>query len=178
MTDDSPNVPGGDLRRAEEEGGSLLARISNAFVGMQKEYWGLGPVQAKSYMMDDLLLVVMRGGLTRAERTMFDFGDEDLVRSFRQSFENRMTGQLTGMVEELTGRKVLTYQSQILFNPDVITELFVFDRAAPAGAEEIVATAKGQLDEESIGEAKDETGKTTQAAPTGGTGTRPAADQR
>ncbi len=159
-------MPADDRPRPEREGGNLLAQISSEFVRMQKDYWGLGPVKAKSYMMDDLLLVVMRGGLTRAERTMLDFGQDDLVRSFRQNFENRMTEQLTGMIEELTGRKVLTYQSQILFDPDVVTELFVFDRAAPGGAEEIVATAKGQLDEESLGEVEGETGASTKAATT------------
>lgn len=147
-----------DLPRVEEHGGSLLARISNEFVTMQKEYWGLGPVQAKSYMMDDLLLIVMRGGLTRAERTMLDFGQHDLVRNFRQAFENEMTQNLTGKIEQLTGRKVLTYQSQILFDPDVIAELFVFDKAADAGAAEIVATAEGQLRDRPHGEVADETG--------------------
>jgi uncharacterized protein YbcI len=159
-------MPGDEVARTEE-GGALLARISDAFVRMQKEYWGLGPVQAKSYMMDDLLLVVMRDGMTRAERTMVDFGDAELVRNFRQTFENRMTQELTGMIEELTGRKVLTYQSQILFDPDVVAELFVFDRAAPGGAKEIVATAKGQLDEEPLGEVESEMGTSTRAAPTG-----------
>ncbi len=155
-----------DLRDVEEQGGSLLARISNEFVTMQKEYWGLGPVQAKSYMMDDLLLIVMRGGMTRAERTMLGFGQHDLVRSFRQSFENEMTQNLTGKIEQLTGRKVLTYQSQILFEPDVVAELFVFDKAAEGGSAEIVATAEGQLRERPHGEVKDETGASTQAAPT------------
>lgn len=32
------------------------------------------------------------------------------------------------MVEAVTARKVLTYQSQIMFNPDVVIEIFVFDR--------------------------------------------------
>jgi uncharacterized protein YbcI len=155
-----------DLARVEEQGGSLLAQISNAFVTMQKEYWGLGPVEAKSYMMDDLLLVVMRGGLTRAERTMLDFGQQDLVRSFRQTFENEMTQELTGLIEQLTGRKVLTYQSQILFDPDVVTELFVFDRVAGGGSEEIVATAEGQLRERPHGRVQDPTGEATDAAPT------------
>lgn len=136
---------------------------------MQKEYWGLGPVKAKSYMMDDLLLIVMRGGLTRAEQTMLDFDEPDLVRNFRQTFENKMTRNLTAKIERLTGRKVLTYQSQILFGPDLVAELFVFDRAAP-GSEEIIATAKGQLDEEPHGEIEGPTGESTQAAPT----TRPA----
>ncbi len=151
-------MPEHDLPPAKEEGGGLLASISDEFVQMQKQYWGLGPVKVKSYMMDDLLLIVMRGGLTKAEQTMLEFDEEDLVRNFRQAFENRMTEKLTEKVERLTGRRVLTYQSQILFNPDVVAELFVFDRAAPGGAEEIVATAEGQLDEESLGGASDETG--------------------
>jgi uncharacterized protein YbcI len=154
-----------DLQRAEEQGGSLLAQISNAFVTMQKEYWGIGPLQAKSYMMDDLLLIVMRGGLTRAERTMLDFGQQDLVRNFRQTFENEMTQNLTAKIEELTGRKVLTYQSQILFDPDIVAELFVFDKAPGGGAEEIVATAHGQLRERPHGVVEDATGASTQAPP-------------
>jgi uncharacterized protein YbcI len=156
-----------DLRRVEERGGSLLAQISNAFVTMQKDFWGIGPLEAKSYMMDDLLLIVMRGGLTRAERTMLDFGQQDLVRNFRQAFENEMTQNLTGKIEELTGRKVLTYQSQILFDPDIVAELFVFEKAAGGGSEEIVATAEGQLRERPHGVIQDVTGASTQASPTG-----------
>ena len=102
---------------------------------------------------------------------MLDFDEEDLVRNFRQSFENKMTERLTDRIEDLTGRKVLTYQSQILFGPDIVAELFVFDRAAP-GADEILATAKGQLDEES----RDETGESTEAAPTEEAGATPDAD--
>lgn len=154
------------VKPVEEQGGSLLAEISNAFVTMQKEYWGLGPVQAKSYMMDDLLLIVMRGGMTTAERTMLDFGQHDQVRSFRQTFENEMTENLTEMIEALTGRKVLTYQSQVLFDPHIVAELFVFDRSPGGGAVEIVATAEGQLRERPHGEVQDETGTSTHRAPT------------
>jgi uncharacterized protein YbcI len=142
-----------DVHQVEQQGGNLLARISREFVAVQKEYWGLGPVKTKSYMMDDLLLVVMRGGVTTAERTMLDFGRQDLVRGFRQSFENEMTQKLTGRIEELTGRKVLTYQSQILFDPDMVAELFVFEKT-DAGSEEIVATAEGQLRGRSYGEVR------------------------
>lgn len=110
----------------DEHGHSLLARISNEMVGAQKEFFGKGPTQAKSYMLDDLLIIVMRGGLTTAEKTMLGFGHPDQVRAFRQLFENAMTERLTGLVEELTGRKVATYQSQVMFDPDVIVEMFVF----------------------------------------------------
>src|ERR687893_1022997 len=94
----------------EEEGGALLARISNEMVRAQKEFFGKGPTKAKSYMLDDMLIIVMRGGMTTAEKTMLDFGKEDQVREFRQLFENEMTERLTDTMEELPGRKIVNYQ--------------------------------------------------------------------
>lgn len=49
-----------------------------------------------------------------------------------------------GLVEQLTGRKVVSYQSQVLFEPDIILEVFVFDSVVGrAGLEE---TAKALLE--------------------------------
>ena len=136
---------------SQEEGQDLLARISTEMVRAQKQFFGKGPTQAKSYFLDDMLIVVMKGGLTTAEKTMLEFGEDDKVREFRQVFENQMTEKLTRVVEQLTGRRVLTYQSQIMFGPDRLVEMFVFDdRAEPALIE---ATAEGQLREERAGEA-------------------------
>ena len=134
-----------------EHGHTLLSRISNEIVKAQKEFWGKGPERAKSYMFDDMLFVVMHGGLTSAEKSMLAFGEADLVRQFRQTFENRMTERLTGIIEELTGREVLTYQSQILFQPDRVVELFVFDDVV--GATPRAATADGSAVDGAVGEA-------------------------
>ncbi len=139
---------------AGEDGGALLARISNEMVRAQKEFFGKGPTKAKSYMLDDMLIIVMRGGMTTAEKTMLDFGHPDQVRQFRQLFENAMTERLTGKMEELTGRKILTYQSQIMFEPDVVVEMFVFDSHGSGDA--IEATAEGQLEDSERGVATDE----------------------
>ena len=133
-----------------DEGQSVLARISTEMVRAQKEFFGKGPTQAKSYILDDMLFVVMRDGMTTAEKTMLEFGEADQVRDFRQTFENRMTTRLTGIVEELTGRRVLTYQSQVLFDPDRVIEMFVLEDGAPAGP--IRATAEGQVHGEPTGE--------------------------
>jgi uncharacterized protein YbcI len=137
-----------------EDGQSLLSRISTEIVRAQKEYFGKGPTQAKSYFLDDMLIVVMRGGMTTAEKTMLGFGEADMVRDFRQTFENQMAEKLTGLVEELTGHNVLTYQSQIMFEPDRVVEMFVFDDMARPEA--IRATAEGQLRREPAGEVASE----------------------
>jgi uncharacterized protein YbcI len=143
---DGPSAP-----RPELSGGDLLARLSDDMVRAKKQFFGKGPEQAKSYMFDDLLIVVMRGGLTTAEQTMLRFGRQSMVRQFRQLFENEMTEVLTGLVEQTTGRAVVNYQSQIMFDPDIIVEMFVFDDARRDGIE---ATAEGQL--ETTGEERDD----------------------
>lgn len=89
--------------------GELLSKISTEMVRTQKEYFGKGPVKAKSYMLDDFLIIVMRGGVTVAEKTMLEADRENLVRSFRQAFENEMAERLTGMIEDLTGRNVVRF---------------------------------------------------------------------
>src|SRR5215210_156322 len=114
---------------AQRERAEMLKRVSREMAQIQKQAFGKGPRSTKSYLFDDLLLIVMREGLTQAEHTMLRFGQADLVRSFRQQFQNEMEAPLTEMVERDTGHKVLAYQSQILFNPDVVVEIFIFDRA-------------------------------------------------
>jgi uncharacterized protein YbcI len=129
----------------------LLSRLSTEMVRAQKKYFGRGPSETKSYMLDDFLLIVMRGSQTQAERTMIEFGQENLVREFRQQFENEMTSRLVNMVEDLTGRNVRGYQSQVLFDPEVVIEIFFFEE--PADQSQLEATARGQLDDPSVGEA-------------------------
>jgi uncharacterized protein YbcI len=135
-------------RGPELSGGDLLARLSDEMVRAKKQFFGKGPEQAKSYMLDDVLIVVMRGGLTTAEQTMLRFGRQNMVRQFRQLFENEMTEVLTRRVEEATGRTVVNYQSQIMFDPDIVVELFVFDQPRQDGIE---ATAEGQLEDDATG---------------------------
>ena len=143
---------GGDVAAASR-GDHMLSRVSTAIVQFQKEFWGVGPRRAKAYMMDDFLIVVMRGSQTRAERTMLQFGQTDLVRNFRQTFENEMTARPVGIVEDITGRTVAGYQSQIIFEPEVVIELFFFDESGHPDA--TLATAEAQLHgDPDIGEAE------------------------
>ena len=106
-----------------------------------KQYYGRGPTKAKSYLFDDLLFVVMRGGALQSETTLLEAGFGDTVREFRQKFENVMAERLVGTIEQLTERKVLTYQSQVLFEPHVVIEIFVFDRPVSRDALEQTAQA-------------------------------------
>jgi len=112
---------------ADEPGGSVRAALANAMVGMKKQYYGRGPTAAKAWLLDDYVFVAMEGGLTRNEETLLADGKEHLVRSYRLSFQETMTETTTAAVEEITGRKVLTYHSQIAFHPTRAFEIFLLE---------------------------------------------------
>ena len=112
---------------AQEPAGSLRAKLANAMVGMKKRYYGRGPDAAKAWILDDYVFVALEGGLTRNEETMLADGKEDLVRTYRLSFQETMTSVVTQAVAEITGRRVLTYHSQIVFDPPRTFEVFVLE---------------------------------------------------
>jgi uncharacterized protein YbcI len=105
---------------------SVTAQISNAMVGLKKQFYGRGPTKAKTFINDDTyIFCVMEGGLTQNEKTMLDAGEERLVRQFRLRFQEVMAKQSMAAIEEIVGREVLTFHSQILFEPAVAIEMFI-----------------------------------------------------
>ena len=113
-----------DTHEAE---GSALAAISNAMVALKKQYYGRGPERAKTYINDDYVFCVLEGGLTRNEETLLAAGETDVVRSYRLRFQEIMRDRLISIVEAATGRRVLDYHSQIVFDPPRAFEIFVLD---------------------------------------------------
>ena len=120
-------VRAGGGKMPDEPGGSVRAALANAMVGMKKQYYGRGPTAAKAWILDDYVFVAMEGGLTRNEETLLADGKHDLVRSYRLSFQETMGPTTMSAVEEITGRKVLTYHSQIMFDPVRAFEIFVLE---------------------------------------------------
>jgi len=68
-------------------GGTLLAAISTSIVGMLHEHYGRGPMKAKTYALDDIIVVVMRGSrFTALEQTIMDSGEPDRVIAMLDGF--------------------------------------------------------------------------------------------
>jgi uncharacterized protein YbcI len=71
------------------------------------------------------VFVVMEGGLTASEEVLLAAGKADAVRSFRLTFEEAISEAAIQAVEEIVGREVLGYHSQIVFDPTFALEWFV-----------------------------------------------------
>ncbi len=110
-------------------GGRLLSAISTGFVQLLREHYGRGPLKAKTYALDDIVVCVMRGsGFTPLEQTMMDSGDGGRVVAMREDFQAMMAERYKDMIEELTNRKVLAFLSQAHIEPDITIEMFFIDR--------------------------------------------------
>src|SRR5437667_10578229 len=89
-------------------GGHLLAAISTSIVAILREHYGRGPMKAKTYLLDDIIVVVMRGsGFTALEKTIMDSGQPQRVVDMREDFQAVMADRYKHAIEELTGRKVV-----------------------------------------------------------------------
>jgi uncharacterized protein YbcI len=131
--------PAADSRPAQLAGGQLLAAISTSIVGILREHYGRGPMKAKTYALDDIIVVVMRGsGFTPLEKTIMDSGEPERVIAMREDFQRVMATRYRQVIQELTGRTVVAFLSQAHVEPDITMEIFFIDGPLPGfGAFEI-----------------------------------------
>jgi uncharacterized protein YbcI len=106
---------------------SAKLEISNGIVQLMSTHYGRGPNKAKTFVMDHYVFVVLEDLLTRAETTMVENGRSALVREMRITFQADMADEFKAVVEGALGRKVLTYQSQVVFDPPMGFEIFVLE---------------------------------------------------
>ena len=121
-------VPLADGKPAHLGGGKLLAAISTRIVAILREHYGRGPMRAKTYALDDIIVVVMRGsGFTPLEQTIMNSGEPSRVVAMREDFQRVMAARYRDTIETLTGRRVVAFLSQAHVRPDITLEMFFVD---------------------------------------------------
>jgi uncharacterized protein YbcI len=115
---------------ADAATGEMRAKLANAMVGLKKEHFGRGPTAAKAWLLDDYVFVAMEGGLTRNEETLLAADRADVVRAYRLTFQEVVAATSIAAVEDITGRKVANYHSQIVFDPTRAFEIFTLEPEA------------------------------------------------
>ena len=105
--------------------GEMRAVISKEIVRLQAEYYGKGPTKAKTYIVDDLVVVVLEESFTRAEKPLAERGEREAIQHIRRRFQQAMAESFTSVVEQATGRKVRAFLSETDIEQDVSVETFL-----------------------------------------------------
>ena len=102
-----------------------MTEISEGIVSLLKEFYGVGPSEAKTYYQDDLVVCLLRGGFTRAEQTLLQNDRGSTVIDQRLAFQKVMRESFEDVVRQATGRKVIGFMSASQQEHDMICEVFV-----------------------------------------------------
>jgi uncharacterized protein YbcI len=117
------------------QGGRLLVAVADGVVRLLRDFAGKGPTACKAHWAGpDILVVMLRGGFTTAEQTLFEGGHGHAVRESRMMLQDTLEARMSAMVEELTGRKVIAFMNASHQGPDLTAALFVFEPQEPAEA--------------------------------------------
>lgn len=107
------------------KGGQALVELSNAMVGLHREYFGRGPGAAKSFVTEEMAVCVLSDIYTPVERTLIRAGQAEHVRRTRALHQEVLEDRYKASVERIMGRPVAAFLSVVHVDPDVAIEVFL-----------------------------------------------------
>ncbi len=97
--------------------GQIEAEISEAIIKFEKEYMGRGPLETKTYIVDDLVLVRLKGVMTQAEHQLATSKENpkgrELIKQVRIELLEKGRPLLEAVIHLITGRKVISLHTDI-----------------------------------------------------------------
>lgn len=111
--------------------GELESAISKAIIRFEKDYMGRGPVETKTYLIDDMVFVRLKGVLTTGEIKLAnsDNGNRGryLLKQVRQELLDRGRPLLEAIIKDIIGVKVKSLHTDISTKNGERVIIFVLD---------------------------------------------------
>jgi uncharacterized protein YbcI len=108
--------------------GRLESEISNAISQFEKEHLGRGPKETKSYIIQDMILVRLKGILTPAEENLAnEEGGIQIIKEIRNRLIESSRPLLEKIIEQNTGHKVSSLHTDISARSGERVFIFVLD---------------------------------------------------
>ncbi|HXG09853.1 MAG TPA: DUF2294 domain-containing protein [Gemmataceae bacterium] len=94
----------------------LEAEISQALIRFEKEFMGRGPLETRTFILDDLVVVRLKGVLTRAEIKLAQAEDRRgryLLKQVRQELLDRGRPLLEAAIKDILGVAIKSLHTDI-----------------------------------------------------------------
>jgi len=105
--------------------GRLEAEISTAVTKFEKEYIGRGPKESKSFIIEDMVIIRLKGILTPAEEKLaVEEGGAQIIKQMRMRLIESSQKMLEEIIESITQTEVISLLTDI--NPKSGERIFVF----------------------------------------------------
>jgi uncharacterized protein YbcI len=109
--------------------GEIEAAISEAIVRFEIDYMGRGPKETRSYIVEDVILVRLKGMLTPAEQQLTKTTDGiELIKRMRSTIIDNARAEFSRVITNTTGVAVRDILTDISTDTGERIFLFILDR--------------------------------------------------
>jgi uncharacterized protein YbcI len=109
--------------------GEIEAAISEAIVRFEIDYMGRGPKEARSYVVEDLIMVRLKGMLTPAEQQLTKTADGvELIKKMRSTIIENARAEFSSVITNTTGVAVRDVLTDISTDTGERVFVFILDR--------------------------------------------------
>jgi len=92
-------------------------QISDAIMNFEKEYMGRGPLETRTFVVENMIIVRLKGVLTKAELQLANTEHTErgrkLIKEMRIELIEKGRPLLDAVVESITGQKVISLHTDI-----------------------------------------------------------------
>lgn len=91
----------------------MEAEISQAVVKFERDYMGRGPMDTKTHLLRDMVIVRLKGILTPAEHQLVKVQGVELLKEVRTKLLETGRQRLEKIIQEITGLPVVSMHSDL-----------------------------------------------------------------
>ena len=121
------------LGKKEKSKGQVEAEISEAVTRFEKEYMGRGPLETKTYLIDDMIIVRLKGVMTKAEYRLVKSERttkaRELIKQVRIELIENGRPILESIIKGIVRRKVKSLHTDISTVTGERLIVFTLDKA-------------------------------------------------
>lgn len=117
--------------------GQLEAEISDVFTSFEKEHMGRGPIETRTYIVDDMIIVRLKGVLTKAELSLVksdrNIRARELIKQVRIELIENGRSILEEMIKGITRRRIRSLHTDVSTVSGEKIIVFTLDRPPEIG---------------------------------------------
>jgi len=117
--------------------GQLEAEISDALTSFEKEHMGRGPIETRTYIVDDMIIVRLKGVLTKAELSLVksdrNIRARELIKQVRIELIENGRSIFEEMIKGITRRRIRSLHTDVSTVSGEKIIVFTLDRPPEIG---------------------------------------------
>ncbi len=108
-------------------------QIEDALTKKATKYYldtlGVGPTNAKTYIVEDMIVIRMKGNLLPIEKKLLlDVKGVELVKNLRRNLLETNINEIIGIIKNVTGQNIISAHRDVSTRSGEIIYIFILDK--------------------------------------------------